>query len=80
MVLFTRTHVRAHTHLPFSLKLVSGEPALSGHHRSTPPPRCVGIHAGPANYLGNVYIAFLAFIVQSVLYIFCFEFCNFVAF
>lgn len=28
----------------------------------------------------NVYIAFLAFIVQSVLQIFCFEFCNFVAF
>ena len=75
----THTHMHKHTHtsLSLSLKLVSWQWWLPGHHRT---PCCVGIHGIGAGYLSNMYIAFLAFIVQSVLWILCFEFCNFAAF
>ena len=77
----THTHRHTHTHTPsLTLKLASCEPDLPAHHRTTPTRgSCVAVH-GPAGYLGNMYIAFLVFIVQSVLFIFCLGFCNFVSF
>ena len=61
------THTHIHTPcLPFCLWnwWTGWRPVLQGHQGT---PCCAGVLGRLAGYLGNVYIAFLAFIVQPVL-------------
>ena len=73
---YTHTHTDT---LPFSEigKFPASSAGSSQNHPNLG--QLCAIHCS-AGYLSNVYIAFLAFIVQSGLFIFCFGFCNFVAF
>lgn len=67
MVLFRCVRAYTTTPRPMSPSLSEIGKLRARCARSPQNPHTVGIHGGPAGYLGNVYMAFLAFIVQSVL-------------